>query len=100
MFWFFFLLRAVRCLSTAAPFAPLVLPAESLLATCHASVLCLTQKHLTKQALIYDSSERCNLRFLAQDYGEGVSPLSNHAATQPAVIILHFLLTLKESTRH
>lgn len=27
------------------------------------SVLCLTQKHLSKQALIYDSSERCNLRF-------------------------------------
>lgn len=27
------------------------------------SVLCLTQKHLSKQAVIYDSSERCNLRF-------------------------------------
>lgn len=35
------------------------------------SVLCLTQKHLSKQALIYDSSERCNLRFSGTRRGGG-----------------------------
>lgn len=48
------------------------------------SALCLTQKHLSKQALIYDSSERCNLRFSGTRRGGkkqkeevGVSGLSN-----------------------
>lgn len=39
-----------------------VLLADSLL-SCHAYVLCLTQKRFTSPSVIYGCSERCNLRF-------------------------------------
>lgn len=57
------------------------------------SVLCLTQKHLSKQALIYDSSERCNLRFSGTRQGGGETKTKRRRrsgrvrAVKPAVII-------------
>lgn len=82
----------VWCFATALTFTPLVLLADSLF-PCHAYVLCLDTKAFNQQGLIYDFSERCNLRFLVESWKKlGVSSLSNHAGTEGAVIICTLLL--------